>query len=129
MDPRIASLFQDPAAIPDETAVSRGAVPDQLVDKFQALLAQGTMHVPEPGGPGQESIIGQAVTEQAAEYRSVPNDLIYSMQHMSSLSMQRLMAVDMTLQLEVASLDADLQVKMATVQASKESLQTLMKNQ
>jgi type III secretion inner rod protein HrpB2 len=50
-------------------------------------------------------------------------------QHMSALSMQRIAAVDMTVQLEVASLSADLQVKMAAVQSSKDAVQTLVKNQ
>jgi type III secretion inner rod protein HrpB2 len=43
--------------------------------------------------------------------------------------MERLAAADMTIQLEIASLNADLQVKMATVQSSKDAVQTLMKNQ
>jgi type III secretion inner rod protein HrpB2 len=132
MDPRVVSLHHISTDVARDAGIGAAgspAVSQQQVDRFQALLAEGTPHAPvqAPGESG--SLIGKAIAEQAEQYRNVPNDLMYSIHHMSELSMQRLMAVDMTLQLEVASLNSDLQVKMATVQSSKESVQTLMKNQ
>ncbi|MBN3857574.1 serine kinase [Paraburkholderia sp. Ac-20340] len=107
--------------------------PAALAERFQALLEQ------EPGAqaslsatsaPGSRlDVVKQAVEDQAADYRQVPNDVLYMSQHLSALSMERLAAADMTIQLEIASLNADLQVKMATVQSTKDAVQTLMKNQ
>ncbi|WP_321816625.1 MULTISPECIES: serine kinase [unclassified Paraburkholderia] len=104
-----------------------------LAERFQALLEQ------EPGAQASLSatsasgsrldVVKQAVEDQAADYRQVPNDVLYMSQHLSALSMERLAAADMTIQLEIASLNADLQVKMATVQSTKDAVQTLMKNQ
>ncbi len=129
MNPGVIPLYQNPVAFAEDTTVNPVSAPNPLVDKFQALLTQGTPQPPAHAVGGHDSIIEKAVTEQAGEYRSVPDDLMYSMQHMSDLSIQRLTAVNMTLQFEVANLDADLQVKMATVQSAKEAMQTLMKNQ
>jgi type III secretion inner rod protein HrpB2 len=125
-----ASQFQfELSRITEKTGADASAVPQQLADKFQAMLAQGTPHVAEANPAGHENIVTKAVAEQADYYRQVPNDVMYMSQHMSALSMERLAAADMTIQLEIASLNADLQVKMATVQSSKDAVQTLMKNQ
>jgi type III secretion inner rod protein HrpB2 len=110
-------------------------VPQPLVDRVQSLLAQGTSD-PSHAGPDalasvseHGNVVTKAVQEQADYYRQVPNDVLYMSQHLSALSMERLAAADMTIQLEIASLNADLQVKMAAVQSSKDAVQTLMKNQ
>ena len=124
-----SQLQYEISRITEHAAADAGTVPQQLADKFQAMLAQGTPHVPETNPIGHESIVTKAVTEQADYYRQVPNDVLYMSQHMSALTMDRLAAADMTIQLEIASLNADLQVKMATVQSSKDAVQTLMKNQ
>lgn len=100
-----------------------------LADRFQAMMAQASPQVHGVHPTGQANIVTKAVEEQADYYRQVPNDVLYMSQHMSALSMERLAAADMTIQLEIASLNADLQVKMATVQSSKDAVQTLMKNQ
>jgi type III secretion inner rod protein HrpB2 len=105
------------------------AASQHLVDKFQAMMAHAN-HLAPAAHPGEHSdLMTKAVEQQADYYREVPNDVLYMTQHMSALSMERLAAADMTIQLEIASLNADLQVKMATVQSSKDAVQTLMKNQ
>lgn len=130
MDLATASQFQFEMASASGAAAPDAGMPTQaLVDKFQAMMAQGTPHVPEAHPGEHANIVTKAVEEQADYYRQVPNDVLYMSQHMNGLSMQRLAAADMTIQLEIASLNMDLQVKMATVQSSKDSLQTLMKNQ
>jgi type III secretion inner rod protein HrpB2 len=132
MNPMIASQFQYEISRATDAGTDTSAVPQQLVDKFQALLAQGaqgTPHVAETNAVDNNNIVEKAVEGQASDYQQVPNDLLYMTQHMSTLSMQRIAAADMTVQLEVASLSADLQVKMAAVQSSKDAVQTLMKNQ
>lgn len=102
----------------------------QLIDKFQAMMAQANHEAAQQVNPPERAdIVTKAVQEQADYYRQVPNDVLYMTQHMSALTMERLAAADMTIQLEIASLNADLQVKMATVQSSKDAVQTLMKNQ
>ena len=115
---------------PDTSTASQ-----QLVDKFQALFAQGTpqtqqiQQVQQVQPADHADIVTKAVNEQADYYRQVPNDVLYMTQHMSSLSMERMAAADMTVQFELTRLNVDLQVKMAAVQSSKDAVQTLMKNQ
>ena len=92
-------------------------------------MAHSAPHIAETHPTEHANIVTKAVEEQADYYRQVPNDVLYMTQHMSALTMERLAAADMTIQLEIASLNADLQVKMATVQSSKDAVQTLMKNQ
>lgn len=106
------------------------ATPAQA-DRFQALMSQGAPTPPVQSVPEHpdHNIVTRAVSEQADYYRQVPNDMMYLMHHMSSLSMERMAAANMTVQMEISSLNADLQVKMAAVQSSKDAVQTLMKNQ
>ncbi|MEJ0003128.1 MAG: serine kinase [Pararobbsia sp.] len=113
----------------EAAAPEAGAVPQTLADKFQAMMAHSTPYMPELHPGERTDIVAKAVEEQANYYHQVPNDVMYMTQHMSALSMERLAAADMTVQLEISSLNADLQVKMATVQSSKDAVQTLMKNQ
>lgn len=122
---RIANEAATSGAVP---AAQPAQAPQHLVDKFQSMLAQvePNPHAAHAAGP---NIVTKAVEEQSDYYRQVPNDVLYMSQHMSSLSMERIAAADMTVQLEIASLNADLQVKMAAVQSSKDAVQTLMKNQ
>ncbi|TKC86939.1 serine kinase [Trinickia terrae] len=125
-----ASQFHYEIARATETAAQEASpAPQALADKFQAMMAQATPAVPAAHPGEHANIVTKAVEEQADYYRQVPNDVMYMTQHMSALSMERLAAADMTIQLEIASLNADLQVKMATVQSSKDAVQTLMKNQ
>jgi type III secretion inner rod protein HrpB2 len=100
----------------------------QLVDKFQALMAQGGQPAQQVH-PAQQDVLTKAVQEQDDYARMVPNDLQYVTQHLSAMSMQRIAAVTMQMNLEVANLGADMDAKMAAVQSSKDAIQTLMKNQ
>ncbi|WP_434115464.1 serine kinase [Paraburkholderia caffeinilytica] len=112
-------------------AESAPAVTPEQADRFQALMSQGVPTPPVQSVPEHpdHNIVARAVSEQADYYRQVPNDMMYLMHHMSSLSMERMAAANMTVQMEISSLNADLQVKMAAVQSSKDAVQTLMKNQ
>jgi type III secretion inner rod protein HrpB2 len=114
----------------EQTTPDANAVSHELADKFQAMMAHANHHEAAAVHSTEHAdIVTKAVEEQADYYRQVPNDVLYMTQHMSALTMERLAAADMTIQLEIASLNADLQVKMATVQSSKDAVQTLMKNQ
>jgi type III secretion inner rod protein HrpB2 len=125
----LARIANEAATTPEAVPATQTAqAPQHLVDKFQAMLAQVEPNPHAVHGAGQ-NIVTKAVEEQSDYYRQVPNDVLYMSQHMSSLSMERIAAADMTVQLEIASLNADLQVKMAAVQSSKDAVQTLMKNQ
>lgn len=137
MNPTLASHLEQEISRVLDTGTP-DAPSQSAAARFQALLAQapdalppqGTQGVQAVEGAGQPpNIVTRAVEEQADYYRQVPNDVLYMSQHLSALSMERLAAADMTIQLEIASLNADLQVKMATVQSSKDAVQTLMKNQ
>lgn len=103
----------------------------EQADRFQALMEQGTKAPPvqSVAEPSNHNIVSRAVSEQADYYRQVPNDVMYLMHHMSGMSMERMAAANMTVQMEISSLSADLQVKMAAVSSSKDAVQTLMKNQ
>jgi type III secretion inner rod protein HrpB2 len=126
----LARIANEAATTPEATSAAQTAqAPQHLVDKFQAMLAQVEPNPHAVHAGGQPNIVTKAVEEQSDYYRQVPNDVLYMSQHMSSLSMERIAAADMTVQLEIASLNADLQVKMAAVQSSKDAVQTLMKNQ
>ncbi|MGH8778296.1 serine kinase [Paraburkholderia sp.] len=116
--------------VPQSAGVEPTATPQQA-DRFQELMTQGAPTPPVESVPEHpdHNIVTRAVSEQADYYRQVPNDVMYLTQHMSSMSIQNVAAANMTVQLEVASLNADLQVKMAAVQSSKDAVQTLMKNQ
>jgi type III secretion inner rod protein HrpB2 len=130
MNPNLASQFEYQIQRVTEIGHDPNAAPQELVDRFQTLLAQAEPGVHQTGNAQHgNNIVTKAIEEQADYYRQVPNDVMYMMHHMSALSMERLAAADMTIQLEIASLNADLQVKMATVQSSKDAVQTLMKNQ
>lgn len=135
MDPTIAAQFQH--SFSEEASGSAGGSAvnsgfeqstQALGDKFQSMLAQGSPTQPVHANDAGH-MVTQAVQEQASDYRQVPNDVMYMSQHMNSMSMERMAATNMTVQLEIASLNADLQVKMAAVQSSKDAVQTLMKNQ
>ena len=131
MDAALLSHFHQQLALaPERTGIDQPVQP-QLAEKFQALMAQGVQAPPVQSVPEHpdHNIVTRAVSEQADYYRQVPNDVLYMTQHMSSMSMQSLAAANMTVQLEISSLSADLQVKMAAVQSSKDAVQTLMKNQ
>lgn len=141
MNPSIASHLDYQISRVLDTGTAADAVPQSAAERFQALLAQGPNPAQAPGLEGVDGVTAasgaqhtpniatRAIEEQADYYRQVPNDVLYMSQHLSALSMERLAAADMTIQLEIASLNADLQVKMATVQSSKDAVQTLMKNQ
>jgi type III secretion inner rod protein HrpB2 len=136
MDSTIAALHQYQSLVgQDATAVSPAApaapsqVSEDLVQKFQAMMAQTAPQAVGNSSSHTQNVLSKAVAEQAEDYRRVPNDVLYMTQNMSSVSMDRLMAADMNIQLEIASMNADLQVKMAAVQSSKDAVQTLMKNQ
>ncbi len=135
MDPTIAMQLQPDSATELEQSATSATSPGsettspELAEKFQAMLNETTPSTSVQSTGSHENLLTKAVEEQANDYRQVPNDVMYMSHHMSSLSMQRLAAADMTIQLEISSLSADLQVKMATVQSSKDAVQTLMKNQ
>lgn len=134
MNPTLATQFSPEIdrILDTGTGAPAHAVPQALADRFQSMMQQGASPTPLDslvGQSGHGSIVTKAVEEQAEYYRQVPNDVLYMSQHLSALSMERLAAADMTIQLEIASMNADLQVKMAAVQSSKDAMQTLMKNQ
>ena len=136
MDSTIAALHQYQSLVSQDITAGSPAAPtatspvsEDLVQKFQAMMAQTTPQAVGNSSSHTENVLSKAVAEQAEDYRRVPNDVLYMTQNMSSVSMDRLMAADMNIQLEIASMNADLQVKMAAVQSSKDAVQTLMKNQ
>jgi type III secretion inner rod protein HrpB2 len=138
MNPMLASHLEQEIGRVLDTGTPATSASQSAVERFQALLAQAPDSLPAAGAEGVHpaaaahdapNIVTRAVEQQADYYRQVPNDVLYMSQHLSALSMERLAAADMTIQLEIASLNADLQVKMATVQSSKDAVQTLMKNQ
>ncbi|MDQ7980264.1 serine kinase [Paraburkholderia sp. SARCC-3016] len=106
-----------------------GTVPQALTDRFLAAMAKAEPHVPPVHATGHDNIVVRAVEERAEDDRKVPNDVLYLRQHASGLSLDRMVAANLTVSEEVTLSTADLQVKMAMVNSSKDAVQTLMKNQ
>ncbi|SFH90133.1 type III secretion inner rod protein HrpB2 [Paraburkholderia megapolitana] len=131
MDMAMIAQFQQQIASTSSSTGVDASVSPQQADRFQALMNEGVPTPPVQSVPEHpdHNIVAKAVAEQATYYQQAPNDVMYLTQHMSSLSMERMAAANMTVQLEIASLNADLQVKMAAVSSSKDAVQTLMKNQ
>lgn len=127
MNPMISSV-QLQAMFTHEFSGNSGQVSQQLVDKFQALVAHGTPHRPED--PSHTStIVTQAISQQDAAFTQVPNDMLYVMQNAPMMSMNEMASAGMMVTLETANMTANMQIKMAVVTSSKDAVQTLMKNQ
>lgn len=106
-----------------------------LVDRFEQLMehAEPCTHV---DSSVRESIVGKAIAQQEAQWQTVPNDVLYMMQQQAP-SPQASPTEVMTqyaneavyVVLEMAQMNADLNVKLAVVKSAKGSVETLMKNQ
>lgn len=100
----------------------------ELADRFAAMMAHAQPHA-HVDQSRSATIVTKAIAAQSTADQQVPNDVLYLMQQSPSMSMQQMASASMAVNLETASMTANLQVKMAVVQSSKDALQTLMKNQ
>ena len=97
-------------------------------DTFQNMAQNSRMTAPE--APGQtENVVSQLAQAEDTQIQSASNDALFVMQQMPYMSVQQLSAASMQVQVEMGSLTADLQAKMSVATSTKDSIETLMKNQ
>ena len=112
------------------------AQPSQgLADRFEQLMAhaQPSAH---SGSSVHETTLGKVIAAQDAQYQNVPNDMLYMMQHAQippgeslTETMDRITNQSVYIMMETAQMNADMNVKMAVVQSTQGSFESLMKNQ
>lgn len=123
------NLSQLKASVQAVATVDPVAVSQDATQRFGALMASGPMAVPASPVNTQPNPVASIAHAQDAAIRKVGNDAVWLSNNLSGLSVDRVFAATMLVQVETASLAVDMQVKMATITASKDALSTLMKNQ
>lgn len=105
------------------------AVPPHVADSFETMMQRGVMGPSSETGDTAGTMISELVRGEDAAIQYVSNDMMYMMQNASSMSTGELTASAIQLQVEAASLQVDMQMKMSVVTSSKDAIETLMKNQ
>jgi len=105
------------------------AVPPHVADSFEAMMQRGVMGQSSENSDTAGTMISALVRGEDAAIQYVSNDMMYMMQNAGSMSTGELTASAIQLQVEVASLQVDMQMKMSVVTSSKDAIETLMKNQ
>jgi len=103
------------------------AATQQLGDKFKAMMEKPRMAPPaEEGGTGT---LATMAIQQDARLQKMVTDTQAISDAMPYMSLQEVTTVSIRYQTEVATMMADLEVKMGVVDSSKGAVETLMKNQ
>jgi type III secretion inner rod protein HrpB2 len=106
-----------------------------LAERFEQLMAHAAprAHI---DSSAHETIVGKAIAAQESQWQTVPNDVLYLMQHPQSLpqespieAMDRHASEAIYVIQEMAQMNADMNIKLALVKSTKGSVETLMKNQ
>jgi type III secretion inner rod protein HrpB2 len=97
-------------------------------DTFQNLAQNSRMTAPDASGQ-TENVVSQLAQAEDTQIQSASNDALFLMNEMPNMSVQQLSAASMQVQVEMSSLTADLQAKMSVATSTKDSIETLMKNQ
>ncbi|MCP1119707.1 hypothetical protein [Robbsia andropogonis] len=75
------------------------------------------------------TVISKLVEGEDEAFTYVSNDMLYMLNNANSMSMGELTTAMTQVQVEAASMQVDLQMKMSVVNSSKDAIETLMKNQ
>lgn len=117
------------AALHTQLEVDPVQVPQALAGKFEGMMQPQVATAPVSSPDETSSMISDLVTNEDQAYQYVSNDLVFMMNNVDSMSANQLTTAAMQIQLETASLQVDMQVKMSVVTSSKDAIETLMKNQ
>lgn len=98
-------------------------------DKFKALMQHGHVVAPTDAGADSTSIVSRMIGAQDHAMQQVPLDMAYLMQNQDTMSTQQFVASAIQVSMEATMMQVDMQSKMAVVKSSKDSIETLMKNQ
>jgi hypothetical protein len=107
----------------------------QLQARFQELMAHGTPHA-QGQTPDVGTLANRMIASEDAALQQIPNDTLYMMQTMQPTpgesvmqATDRLAQESMYMSLEMTRLSTDLTMKMSVVNASKDGIKSLLKNQ
>lgn len=123
--------------LPSDLAPPAAALPPldpQTVDpqraaRFAELMAHDRLGSVRPVEHDGSAVISEMVRNEDIAMQYVSNDVLFLMQHANGMSMNQFATAAMQVQVEAASLQVDMQAKMAVVTSSKDAIETLMKNQ
>ncbi|MBI0330741.1 type III secretion protein HrpB2 [Burkholderia plantarii] len=98
-------------------------------DKFKALMEKPSMAPPHAEQSHSLEVASKLVAAQDAELQRSVTDAAEFMQRAPEMSLNEMNAGSIRLTYELASTQLDMEAKMGVVNASKSSIETLMKNQ
>lgn len=124
--PLPSDLMPPPAELPPLDAQP---VDPQRAARFAELMAHDRLGSVRPVEPDGGAVISDMVRNEDIALQYVSNDVLFLMQHSNGMSMNEFASAAMQVQIEAASLQVDMQAKMAVVTSSKDAIETLMKNQ
>ena len=104
------------------------AATQQLGDKFKAMMEKPRMAPPAEDGGGNGTLATVALQQDARLQKMVTDTQAIS-DALPYMSIQEVTTVSIRYQTEIATMMADLEVKMGVVDSSKGAVETLMKNQ
>ncbi|PXX21935.1 MULTISPECIES: EscI/YscI/HrpB family type III secretion system inner rod protein [Burkholderia] len=113
----------------DGNAIGSSSGDRHLAESFQALMERPKMADPvaEPVDAGQAA--AHLLREQNAQFVNVNRSMMETLAATPALDMRELHARSMQMQVDLATMNLDVTVKLGVVGASKSAIETLMKNQ
>lgn len=105
------------------------AVPPHEADSFERMMQRGVSAPPAPHGSEAGSLASKLVLSEDEALQTVSNDALYMLHHADEMSFNQIAAASVQMQIETASLQVDMSMKISVVESSKGALETLMKNQ
>ncbi|SAL05830.1 HrpB2-like protein [Caballeronia calidae] len=113
-------------ALADNTVAAPSS---SLAGKFDQLMSQSRLVAPEHSESNGVDMARKVAEDQSASLEKM-SDLIQSAgARLHNLPPQEMVAANIDLALEVGAMSMNMQIKMSLVNASKGSVETLMKNQ
>lgn len=105
------------------------AVPPHEAASFDQMMQRGVLTPPAPHGSEAGSLASKLVLSEDEALQTVSNDALYMLSHANEMSFNQVAAASVQMQIETASLQVDMSMKISVVESSKGALETLMKNQ
>ncbi len=104
-------------------------VPSHEAASFEQMMQRGVTAAPEPHGSKAGSLASELIISEDQALQTVSNDALYMLNHANQMSFNQIAAASVQMQIETASLQVDMSMKISVVESSKGALETLMKNQ
>ncbi|WP_175872470.1 hypothetical protein [Burkholderia sp. BCC0397] len=103
--------------------------PPHEVASFEQMMTSGVTAPPKPQGSEAGSLATHLVLSEDEALQTVSNDALYMLHNAGDMSFNQIAAASVQMQIETASLQVDMSMKISVVESSKGALETLMKNQ